>query len=82
MSASLAFVRIVAELRCSLAIGATAVIGIPETVLSVDSQLLCHYKQIVIQPVHVSSPVLLLWARVQPVHHQLEVHPRSQLVHS
>ena len=46
-------------------------VAIPETVLSVDSPMLCHYKQIVIQPVHVSFPVLLIWARVQPVHHQL-----------
>ena len=46
-------------------------VACPETVLSVDSLLLCHYKQIVIQPVHVSSPVLLSWARAQSVHHQL-----------
>ena len=45
-------------------------VAIPETV--------CHYKQIVIQIVHISSPVLLLWARVQPVHHQLVGHSRSQ----
>ena len=32
-------------------------VAIPETVLSVDSLLLCHYKQVVIQPVHVSLPV-------------------------
>ena len=32
-------------------------VAIPGTVLSVDSLLLCHNKQIVIQPVHVSSPV-------------------------
>ena len=39
---------------------------IPETVLSVDSPVLCHYKQIVIQPAHASFPVVLLWARVHP----------------
>ena len=53
-------------------------VAFPETVLSVDSLLLCHYKQIVIQPVHVSSPVLLFWARAQSVHHQLVGHSRSQ----
>ena len=47
---------------------------IPETVLSVDSLLLCHHKQIVIQPAHASFPVLLFWARVHPVHHQLVSH--------
>ena len=47
----------------------------PETVLSVDSLLLCHYKQIVIQPAHASFPVLLFWARVHPV---LVRHSRSQ----
>ena len=36
---------------------------IPETVLSVDSLLLCHYKQIVIQLAHASFPVLLLGTR-------------------
>ena len=54
-------------------------VAIPVTVLSVDSLLLCHYKQIVVQPVHVSLPVLLFWARVQLVHHQLVGHSRSQL---
>ena len=34
-------------------------VAFPKTALSVDSLLLCDYKQIVIQPVHVSSPVLL-----------------------
>ena len=53
-------------------------VAFPETVLSVDALLLCHYKQIAIQPVHVSSPVLLLWARAQSVHHQLVGHSRSQ----
>ena len=47
-------------------------VAIPETV--------CHYKQNVIQPVHISSPVLLLWARAQPVPHQLVGHSRSQLL--
>ena len=51
---------------------------IPETVSSVDSLLFCHYKQIVIQPVHASFPVLLFWARVHPVYHQLIRHSRSQ----
>ena len=49
---------------------------IPDTVLSVDSLLLCHYKQIVIQPAHASFPVLLFWARVHPVHHQFMRHSR------
>ena len=53
---------------------------IPETALSIDSLLLCHYKQIVIQLAHASFPVLLFWARVQPVHHQLVGHSRSQEV--
>ena len=53
-------------------------VAFPETVLSVDSKLLWHYKQIVIQPVHVSSPVLF-WARAQSVHLQLVRHSRSQL---
>ena len=53
-------------------------VAIPETALSVDSLLLCLCEQIVIQPVHVSFPVLLFWARVQPVHHQLVGHSRSQ----
>ena len=44
-------------------------LALPETVSSVDSLLLCHYQQIVIQPVHVSAPVLLFWARAQSVHH-------------
>ena len=51
---------------------------IPETVLSVDSLLSCHYKQIVIQPAHASFPVLLFRARVHLVHHQLVRHSRSQ----
>ena len=51
---------------------------ISETALSVDSLLLCHYKQIVTQPAHSSFPVLLFWARVHPVHHQLVRHSRSQ----
>ena len=49
-----------------------------ETALSVDSLLLCHHEQIVVQPVHVSFPVLLFWARVQPVRHQLVGHSRPQ----
>ena len=53
---------------------------IPKTVLSVDSLLLCHYDQIVLQPAHASFPVLLFWARVQPVHHQLVRHSRPLLV--
>ena len=51
---------------------------IPATVLSVDSLLLCHYKRNVIQPAHASFSVLLFWARVHPVHHQLVRHSRSQ----
>ena len=39
---------------------------------------MCHDKQIVIQLVHASFPVLLFWARVHPVHHQLVRHSRSQ----
>ena len=54
--------------------------AIPETALSVDSLLLCQHKQIVIQPVHVTFPVLLFWARVQPVHHQLVGHSRTQVL--
>ena len=52
-------------------------VAIPETALSVDSLLLCHYKQIVIQPVHASFPFLLFLARVQLVRHQLVGHSRS-----
>ena len=48
-----------------------------ETGLSVDSLLLCHYKQIVIQPANASFPVLLFRARVHLVHHQLKRHSRS-----
>ena len=55
-------------------------VAIPETALSVDSLWLRHYKQIVIQPVHASFPVLLFLARVQVVHHQLVGHSRSQVV--
>ena len=51
---------------------------IPETVLSVDSLLLFHCIQIVIQPAHASFPALLFSARVHPVHHQLMRHSRSQ----
>ena len=55
-------------------------VAIPETALIVDSLLLCHYKPIIIQLVHVSFPVLLFWARVQPVHrHQLLGHSRSHV---
>ena len=54
-------------------------VGILETVLSVDSLLLCHYKQIVIQRAHASFPVLLFRARVHPVHRQLVRHSRSQI---
>ena len=40
--------------------------------------LMSHYRQIVIQPAYASVPVLLFWARVHPVHHQLVRHSRSQ----
>ena len=52
-------------------------VAIPETALIVDSLLLCHYNQIVIQPVHASFPVLLFWARVQPVHYWWDIHDHS-----
>ena len=57
---------------------ARSALVIPETVLSVDSLLLCHYKQILIQPAHASFPVLLFWARVHPARHQLVRHSRSK----
>ena len=80
-----AFERIVAGVRdqclfclCAHCCGASLLalvplqsVAFPEAVLSVDSLLLCHFQQIVIQLVQVSSPVLLFWARAQSVHYQL-----------